>query len=100
MTDTRDRSYVCAHREEDEFIYKMSGYEPAGSDVLLAFGWWLAVIGCVTGVAVFLLFSLAAFWPWAATVLLSGWGIGLSALSVASTVLTVVLLDRAQEGRS
>ena len=97
--DTHEWSDTSAYREEDEYVRMMSGDKPIEPAAFMALGAILAVVGCVTGAAVFLLFSLAAFWPWAATFLLSGWGIGLSALSVVSMVLTVVLLDRAQEGR-
>lgn len=100
MTFERDRSYTCAHSEEDEYVRMMSGGEPIEPAAFMALGAILAVIGCVTGLSVFLLISAAAFWPWVAAFLLSGWGIGLSALSVTFMVLTVALLDRAQEGRS
>lgn len=100
MTDTRDRSYICAHTEEDEFIRAMSGDEVWPNDFREWLGVRLAWVSVIAVSVLFFALCAACFWTGAAAFLLSGWGLTICGLAVGSIVASVVLLDRAQEGRS
>lgn len=77
-------------REEDEFAEKMA----ADADETWRTCGWLAIgiVGVLGGVAIFLLFMLAAVFEWALPFLTSRWGIGISAVSVLSLLIATYKL--------
>lgn len=100
MIDSHEWSDTAAYREEDEFIHKMSGDEVWPNDFREWLGVRLAWVSVIVVSVLFFALCAACFWTGAAAFLLSGWGLTICGLAVGSIVASVVLLDRAQEGRS